>query len=110
GRRKHWAQRPARGTTQRLRCRIALTWRARGIRHRTLRERRRVFHEMNEPVVVAARAAARANERNLCWRTKASTFLAIQRHDDLAVAPLLKLVGAGIPNRHVARAVLTRGN
>ncbi len=68
---------------------------------RTARPRR---HEVDQPVVlVAAVAAARVDEREAAG----AVLLAVERDDDLlAVAPLLQLVRAGVPDGHLAGPVL----
>ena len=62
------------------------------------------LHEVDQPVVRRVAAApAGVDQRVLAG----AVLLAVEQCDDLlAVAPLLQLVGAGVPDRHLAAAVL----
>src|SRR5690606_30668936 len=109
GRREHRS--PVRPSRPRLRGAVALRallvvgsggeWGARPTRLLGLTTRR---HEVDEPVVlVAAVAAARVDEREAAR----AVLLAVERDDDLlAVAPLLELVRARVPDGDLAGAVL----
>ena len=71
------------------------------------------LHEVDKPILVGLRPAARTgvDQRELARATQPALFRAVQRGDDLfAVAPLLEVVDALVPDLDRAAAVLALRN